>query len=140
MSWLFDHHMIWHVIWKGWTFLSKLLCLITTPHCHYYQSKWSPTRQLSKKIWNKKKALQLSTFANRFIEIFTKFWWLDSSITTTMSRNVTKLQILFSYYFFCSQKYQRNEFINEVFWFIIWIPNSLLHFIDYVKKISSLKG
>ena len=117
MSWLFDHHMIWHVIWKGWTFLSKLLCLITTPHCHYYQSKWSPTRQLSKKIWNKKKAsLQLSTFANRFIKILTKFCWLESSITTTaMSRNVTKLQILFSYYFVCSKKYQRNEFLNEFF-------------------------
>ena len=27
--------------------------------------------QLSKKIWNKKKALQLSTFANRFIKILT---------------------------------------------------------------------
>ena len=116
MSWLFDHHMIWHVIWKGWTFLSKLLCLITTPHCHYYQSKWSPTRQLSKKIWNKKKALQLSTFANRFIKILTKFCWLESSITTTtMSRNVTKLQILFSYYFVCSKKYQRNEFLNLFF-------------------------
>ena len=132
MSWLFDHHMIWHVIWKGWTFLSKLLCLITTPHCHYYQSKWSPTRQLSKKIWNKKKVLQLSTFANRFIKILTKFCWLESSITTTMSRNVTKLQILFSYYFVCSKKYLSKKCISKlIFWYIIWIPNSLLHFIDY---------